>query len=95
MRFDLIVEQLMLDDIHDPFCFYKTDSIILFAILFYIILGQLKGFPLLNCKALSWEIKRQQECYCSSEKCVPSACLSLVCPKYAVVFLPRQNSGSD
>lgn len=53
MRFDLIVEQLMLDDIHDPFCFYKTDSIILFAILFYVVLGQLKGFPLLNCKALS------------------------------------------
>lgn len=39
-------------DICDPFCFYETDSIIFFAALFCVVLGQPKGIPLLNCKAL-------------------------------------------
>lgn len=47
VRFHFIVEQLMLDDVHSPFYFYKTD-ITLFAFLFYVFLGQLKGFLLLN-----------------------------------------------
>lgn len=38
-------------DICDPFCFHETDSI-LFAALFCVVLGQLKGILLLNCKAL-------------------------------------------
>lgn len=94
MRFGFIVEQLMLDDVHNPFYFYKTD-ITLFAFLFYVFLGQLKDFLSLNWKALSWKNTRQQKCYCSSEKSVPSACIHLVLPKYAVIFLPEQNSGSD
>lgn len=94
MRFGFIVEQLTLDDVHNPFYFYKTD-ITLFAFLFYVFLGPLKGFLSLNWKALSWENNRQQKCYCSSEKSVPWAYISLVLPKYAAVFLPKQNSGSD
>lgn len=37
----------MLVDVHSPFYFYKTD-ITLFAFLFYVFLGQLKGFLWLN-----------------------------------------------
>lgn len=58
--------------------------------------GNLKSFPSLNCKPLSWENKVQWECYQSPDKCVPSlVCLSLVPSKYAVVFLPKQHSISD
>lgn len=94
MRFDISVEQLMLDDVHDPFCFYKTDSIILLEF----------------CSVLFWDKLRVSRCWIAKlylekirdsknviilQRSVFHLCLSLVPPEYAVVFPPRQNSTSD
>lgn len=50
----------------------------IFALLFYFAVQQPEGFLWLNCKALFWENKRQEECYPSSEKCIPFICFSPV-----------------
>lgn len=93
IRFGFIVEQVMLDDVHNPFCFCK-DLLHFLHFCFMFFWDNLR----VSC---CWIVKLYFEKITDSknviilQRRVFHQHVSLIHPKYAVVFLPKQNSGSD